>query len=188
MVATAGLLILFFYVAVGSFRALAQTREVVSLRLAFNAGREVFAPFLWLAVKAVFLLLVVAFALVLVLSVVSSDRAEPIAVETASVIVTVTSGVLGYVLVYWLPWVFVRQDFRLMVSLRAALQTFWERLAQSAFVAILTLGPTAVAVVLPDQTPLVVVLIFSWVGLFAAWIAFIYCAEWLQDNRSSATR
>lgn len=187
-VITAGLLILFFYVTVGSFRALAQTREAVSLRLAFKAARDVVAPFLWLVVKAVFLLLAVTFAAVLVLSIAWTDRVEPIAPAHASVFVTVTSGVLGYVFVYWLPWVFVHEDLRLLVSLRAALRSFWKRLPQSAFVAVLTLGPTAIAVALPDETPLILVLSFSWIGLFAAWIAFIYCAEWLQDNRSPATR
>lgn len=185
VLATAGLLFLLFFAATGCFRALAQTRDVVSFRHIFGAGREVFAPFLWLVVKAGILFLAVAFALTSFLAVASSDRAESVAATI--LFVTVVSGVLGFAFVYWLPWVFVRQDFRLMATLYAALQIFWERRAQSVFVAILTLGPTAVAAVLPNETPLPVALIFSWFSLFAAWIAFIYCAEWLQEHRAPTT-
>jgi hypothetical protein len=95
-------------------------------------------------------------------------------------------GILTFVFVYWLPFVFVRREFHLLPSLKAALQIARDRLSDSAFLALLVLVPVLVSGWLPSDTPLMFDLLVSVVSGVMGWIAYIYCIEVLRAQPPQA--
>jgi len=91
-------------------------------------------------------------------------------------------GLLTFIFIYWLPFVFVRREFHLLPSLKAALQIARDRLSDSAFLALLVLAPVLVSGLLPPDTPLLVDMLISVVSGIMGWIAYIYCIEVLQEQ------
>ena len=182
----AGAVTAMFYMVSGAYQALAATRSIVSMRAVIEAGRRAFFPLLGLVVKTGALGLAAAILVLLAARIAGllgdAESAAPI-IFTAAIAM---SGVLSYLFVYWLPWVFVHQDFRVVPSLLAALDVFRARFSKSGFVALLTLGPTALALVLPNDSGLIVVLLVSLLNLMTAWSAYIYAAEYLGDQSGGA--
>jgi hypothetical protein len=180
----AALLLLVFYLQGGIYSALARTREAVTMREALHAGREVFGRFVWLTVKAG-LLFGAALVLVSMLTQLLSGVESGDSVESLAVPIGLGFVVLPFVFVWWLPWVFVRDDFSLMASLRAALQHFWLRLPGSAFLALLILVPGLAAWWLPPATPFPLVLAVDAASALLVWVASVYCVEWLRDRTNT---
>jgi hypothetical protein len=177
---TSAFLLLFFYLQAGTFHALTLGRDALSVGDIARAGKVVFPTFLWLTLKAGMLLVLILNLLLYVALVVTGYDLKTM-IHTFSPYFSVVAGVLAFVFVYWLPFVFVRREFRLLPSLKAALTTAWTRLSHSAFLALLLLTPVLVSEFLPTDVPVVLDFLVSAAGGVMGWIAYIYCVEVLQD-------
>ena len=177
LIATA--LMLFYYLQAGAFHALTLTRETLTVTDTLRAGRPVFAAFVWLTLKAGLLLALIMYVLIFLVILLTGYDLKTIT-GALTPYFAIVLGVLAFVFVYWLPFVFVRLEFHLFPSLKAALQIAWNRLSRSAFLALLVLVPVVVSGLLPGDTALWIDLLLSLVGGAMRWIAYIYCIEVLQ--------
>jgi hypothetical protein len=182
---TATALMLFYYLQAGAFHALTQGRETLTVAEVVRAGRVVFAAFVWLTLKAGLLLAAVMNVLIFVALLLTGHDIKAV-MNALSPFFSPVVGILAFVLVYWLPFVFVRREFHLLPSLKAALQIAWDRLSDSAFLAFLVLVPVLVSGWLPSDTPLLFDLLVSVVSGVMGWIAYIYCIEVLREQPSQA--
>lgn len=177
---TAAALMLFFYLEAGAFHALTLARDALSIGQVIRGGVPVFTRFLWLILKAG-VLLVVLLNLVFLLAM-SVTGAELKALTAAFYrFISPVAGVAAFIFAYWLPFVFVRQEFRLFVSLRAALRIAHARLSHSVFLALLILAPTLAAGLLPADLPMTLSLAVNVLAGLLGWIAYVYCVETLQQ-------
>lgn len=181
------LLAAFFYLMAGVSHALARSKNVVSFAVAVSSGKTVFANFAWLIIKAG-LLSILVFNIAAYVAVLVTGLGLNELMKTYSSVFVLLLGIFGFVFVYWMPKVFVAQDFRLIPTLKAALDIFGSRFLRSGFLAVLTLGPTIVSMLLPAETPLILESMLDVVGGFMGWIAYVYCVEWLQDNPHGVAR
>lgn len=184
---TAAALMLFYYLQAGAFHALTQGRETLTVTEVVRAGRVVFAAFVWLTLKAGLLLAVVMNVLILAALLLTGQDIKTV-MNTLSPFFGPAVGILSFVFVYWLPFVFVRREFHLLPSLKAALRIARDRLSDSAFLAFLVLVPVLVSGWLPSDTPLMFDLLVSVVSGVMGWIAYIYCIEVLREQASPASR
>ena len=178
---TATALTLFYYLQAGAFHALTLGRETLAVMETVRAGRVVFAAFVWLTLKAGLLLAAVMNVLIVVVLLLTGQDIKAIMNAFAPFFGPLI-GILTFVFVYWLPFVFVRREFHLLPSLKAALRIAWDRRSDSAFLALLVLAPVLVSGWLPSDTPLPVDLLISVVGGVMGWIAYIYCIEILREQ------
>ena len=176
VLATGGML----YGTAGASAALAAGREPVSVRAALVAGSPVFGQFLWLILKAS-LLAVGVLQVVLTLMIAASDQDPNQAMTELPSHMLPLTALLGFVLVYWMPVVFQRRDFRLFATLAQALRLMRARLAAAGFLAVLTLAPPALAWALAGRGGAPVAFLLQAVASLLAWTAYVYCVEWLQD-------
>jgi len=182
---SASVLLLFYYLQAGAFHALTQGREALVVMETVRAGRVVFAAFVWLTLKAGLLLAAVMNVLILVALLLTGQDIKVI-MNALSPFFSPAVGILTFVFVYWLPFVFVRREFHLLPSLKAALQLARDRLSDSAFLALLVLVPVLVSGWLPSDTPLMFDLLISVVSGVMGWIAYIYCIEVLRTQPPQA--
>ena len=182
---TATALMLFYYLQAGAFHALTQGRETLTVAEVVRAGRVVFAAFVWLTLKAGLLLAVVMNVLIFVALLLTGHDIKAV-MNALSPFFSPAVGILTFVFVYWLPFVFVRREFHLLPSLKAALQIAWDRRSDSAFLALLVLVPALVSGWLPSETPLMFDLLVSVVSGVLGWIAYIYCIEVLRERPPQA--
>ena len=173
-------LMLFLYLQAGTYQALALGRRTVSALEIVQAGKAVFSAFIWLTVKAG-LLLVLVLNVLLYLSLLVSGQELKTVLAALSPYFGPLLGVLAFAFVYWLPFVFVRREFRLLPSLKAALQVARTRLSRSAFLALLVLVPVVVSASLPADIPVLLDFTVSLVSGIMGWMAYISCAEVLQE-------
>lgn len=176
----ASALLLFFYLQAGAFHALTLKRDALSVREIFVAGRSVFGNFVWLTLKTGLLIVLVANLLiftVLLLTGLDFKALMQIVIPFLGSLV----GLLAFVFVYWLPYVFVQREFRLLSSLKAALQMARDRIAYSTFLALLVLLPALALEFLPLKAGAM-----QWAASFASgimgWIAYIYCVDVLRQK------
>jgi len=182
---SASALLLFYYLQAGAFHALTQGRETLTVAEVVRAGRVVFAAFVWLALKAGLLLAAVMNVLIVVALLLTGHDIKTFT-NALSPFFSPVVGILTFIFVYWLPFVFVRREFHLLPSLKAALQIAWDRRSDSAFLALLVLVPVLVSGWLPSDTPLVFDLLVSVVSGILGWIAYIYCIEVLRAQPPQA--
>lgn len=182
---TATTLMLFFYLQAGAFHALTLGRGALSVGEIIQAGKTVFASFVWLTLKAGLLFAVVLNILVLVVLLLTGLDFKSL-MQTLSAFFGPATGVLAFVFVYWLPFVFVQREFRLLPSLKSALQIARERLAYSAFLALLVLVPALAAGFIPAESPVLIDVLANMVTGIMGWIAYIYCIDTLKQNRHVA--
>ncbi|MGE5240557.1 MAG: hypothetical protein ACM3NI_02830 [Bacteroidota bacterium] len=177
---TAAALMLFFYLEAGAFHGLTLSREALSVGQVFRGAVPVFARFLWLTVKAG-MLLVVLLNIVFLLAMLATGS-EPKTLTAAFYrFISPVAGMAAFIFAYWLPFVFVRREFRLFVSLRAALRIARARLSRSVFLALLILVPMLLAGLLPDDLPAPLALAVNAFSGLLGWIAYVYCVETLQE-------
>lgn len=176
------------YLQAGTMLALARGREVVPVPEVLLSGRLVFPRFIWLMLKTGFLFLVVINVALLGLNATGLiDVEDKEALPVFAVAVTVAVVPLKYLLAYWLPWVFTRQDFRLLVSLKAALRTAWQRFTRAGlFLALLLLLPGAVLVSLSPQAPLLLLSAIMLAAMVLDWIAYAYCVDVVREQPETA--
>jgi hypothetical protein len=182
---TATALTLFYYLEAGAFHALTLGRETLAVTETVRAGRVVFAAFVWLTLKAGLLLAAVINVLIVVVLLLTGQDIKVI-MNALAPFFSIMVGILTFVFVYWLPFVFVRREFHLLPSLKAALRIAWNRRSDSAFLALLVLAPVLVSGWFPSDTPLPVDLLVSVVSGVMGWIAYIYCIEVLREQAPQA--
>jgi hypothetical protein len=178
---TTAILILFLYLQAGVLQALARGRDAVSALEVVRAGKSIFSAFVWLTVKAGLLLMLVLYLLIFAGLTVSGYEFKTF-IKAVSPFFELLVGLLAFIFVYWLPFVFVRGEFRLFPSLRAALRIARARLSRSGFLALLVLGPVLVSALLPANMPVLLDFALSLLGGVLGWMAYIYCAEVLQES------
>lgn len=171
----------FAYLQAGAYHGLAKGQDRLTLRETAAPGIALFARFLWLFLKlGVFVALVFnLFALVLM----GAAGVSPDAFARQLVpILPMLLAIAGLAFVYWLPLVFVTDDFRLLATWRRALRTAWQRLPQLGFLAVLLIAPVVLLLLLPEGAPEVLLLSLSMLASLLGWVVYIYCAEWLRDH------
>jgi len=176
VLATAGVL----YGTAGASAALAAGGEPGSEMAAVAAGSPVFGAFLWLLLKAGLLALAVLQVVLTVVIAASGQDPNQAMAELPSHMLPLTA-LLGFVLVYWMPLVFYRRDFRLFATLAEALRLLRARLSTAGFLALLTLAPPALAWMLAGRGGAIAAFLLQAIASLLAWAAYIYCVEWLQD-------
>jgi hypothetical protein len=179
---TAAALMLFFYLQAGAFHALSQGREVLPVGEVIRAGKAVFSAFVWLILKAGLLFAVVMNVLVLVVLLLTGSNLEGLTQALTAYFGPMT-GVLAFVFVYWLPFVFVQREFRLLPGLKASLRIAWARLSHSAFLALMVLVPALAAGFLPANSPVLLNAMVSLATGILGWIAYIYCVDVLRQRQ-----
>ncbi|GAB4511243.1 MAG: hypothetical protein Tsb0026_14070 [Sulfuricaulis sp.] len=182
---TATALMLFFYLQAGAFHALTLGRDALSVGEIIRAGKAVFAGFVWLTLKAGLLFALVINVLVLVALLLTGSDFKSL-MQTFSAFFSPVTGVLTFVFVYWLPYVFVQREFRLLPSLKAALQLAWKRLPHSAFLALLVLVPALAVGFIPAESPVLIDALASVATGIMGWIAYIYCVDILRRRQHVA--
>lgn len=171
----------FAYLQAGAYHGLAKSNDRLTLREVATPGVALFARFLWL-----FLKLGVSVALVFnlfALALMGSADVSPDALaRQLAPYLPMLLAVLGLAFVYWLPLVFVADDFRLLATWRRALRVAWQRLPQSGFLAVLLIAPVVLLLLLPEGTPEALLLLLSTLASLLGWVVYIYCVEWLRDH------
>ena len=179
---TATALMLFFYLQAGAFHALTLGREALTVGEIMRAGQTVFASFVWLTLKAGLLFALVINVLVLVALMLTGSDFKSL-LQALSAFFGPATGVLAFVFVYWLPYVFVQREFRLLPSLKASLQITWKRLPHSSFLVLLVLIPALAIGFIPVDSPILVDVLASAATGIMGWIAFIYCVDILRQRQ-----
>ena len=177
---TTGALMLFFYLQAGAFHALTLKRDALSIGETMAAGKAVFAAFVWLTIKAGLLFALVMNILVLLALLLTGSDFKSLMQALAAFFGPAT-GVLAFVFVYWLPFVFVQREFRLLPSLKASLRIGWSRISHSAFVALLVLAPPLAIGLLPAESPVLFDAMATLASGILGWIAYIYCVDVQQQ-------
>lgn len=188
------LFLVYVYLMSGTSRAFALNAATVSLQDAVMRGQQVFNAFLWLAVKICLLGMLAVYVGLYVFGMVAQLIGVTTESETEAVIQTLTpvlvpivkaaAMITPFALVYWLPIVFVRNDFRVIPTVRLALKIIWRQLPRSGFLAFLVFFPLLLLWLLPSAAPFVVTLLLGVLGQLLAWIAYVYCVEMLLANRN----
>lgn len=175
MILGAGVLVLFFYLQAGAFYGLTLKREALSVREVFTAGMRVFGDFVWLTLKTGLLIALIMNILVLTALLLTGMDFKSL-MQLLTPYLGLLTGVLAFIFVYWLPYVFVRREFRLLPSLKASLRLAWDRMASFAFLAPLVLLPVLAMEFLPAEANAL-----QWAANLAGgilgWIAYIYCVD-----------
>ncbi len=180
ILATLIALVLFFYLQAGAFHALTLDKKPLSPKAVFHAAKEIFSIFMLLTLKAGLVLMIVLNVLLYTAMLVTGLELQAIVHAVSPFGLAVS--LLAFVFVYWLPFVFVRREFRLFTSLRSALKIAWTRLSHSGFLALLIIAPILLAELFPAQSPWWLELILSVLTGLMSWIAYVYCVQVLQEN------
>lgn len=183
VLALSGLLLGFAWLQAGAYYALAQGRDRLLLSDMARTGFGRFTRFLWLFIK-LSLSVALLFNVVAFLFMLGSGTSLEGLVRGMAPFLGPLLAAVGFLFVYWLPLVFVTDDFRLFATLRRALSTTWQRLSQSGFLALLILLPPWLFMLLPPETPLWLLVPLAAGASLLGWAAYIYCAEWLRDAAS----
>lgn len=180
------LFLVYVYLMSGTSRAFALNAATVSLQDAVMRGQQVFNAFLWLAVKICLLGMLAVYIGLYVFGIVAQIIGVTTESETKALvpIVKAVAMITPFALVYWLPIVFVRNDFRVIPTARLALKIIWRQLPRSGFLALLVFCPLLLLWLLPSAAPFVVTLLLGVLGQLLAWIAYVYCVEMLLANRN----
>jgi hypothetical protein len=176
-------LLIALYLKGGILQVLSVTRDPVSLPKALSAAGGVFPNLLFLVAKATGLVVLSVMFLSMAFSLFHTPADTEGLVSTMYPLLLAASVLLPLIFAYWLPWVFIKQDFLLINSLQAALQIGWLRIRYVVFLALLLLTPSLVIVLTGKSlSPLVTVLV-STVGTWFFWIALVYGIEVLQHEK-----
>lgn len=174
-----------FFLAGGTYQSFANSRSLVQIPTVITNGRRIFSNFILLSIKVGLLGLVAINVLVLVAQGFSGLAPEEILRIYARYLTLIVAG-LALVFVYWLPLVFVRGNFRLFETLAEALTIGRRRLPQVGFLAALILLPPAILAILPGGTPALVTIAIGVAGELMAWVAYVYCVDYLQTGGNQA--
>ncbi len=183
-----GFVVLFlglFFLAGGTYQSFASSASLVQIPAAIANGRRIFTDFILLSIKVGLLGLVIINVLVLIAQGFSGLPPEEVFKVYARYLTLVVAG-LALVFVYWLPLVFVRGNFRLFETLSEALTIAQKRLPQVGFLAALILTPPIILVLVPGDIPAFFSISISVAGELLAWVAYVYCVDFLQLSQPQA--
>jgi hypothetical protein len=176
------------YLQAGTMWALAGGRDTVPAAQSLLQGKDAFPRFIWLMLRAGFLLFVllnVALFLLNVTGLIAIE--EQAAVPTFATVIAAVIMPLKYVLAFWLPFVFVRQEFRLLPGLQAALRLARAQFARAGlFLALLLLVPGLALLALPTGMPLPLLAVVMLIAVLLDWIAYSYCVEVVREPAPTA--
>jgi hypothetical protein len=186
------LFLVYVYLMSGTSRSFALSAVTVSPQDAFMRGQQVFNAFLWLAVKicllgmlTVYIGLYVFGTVARIIGATTGSGAEAVIQASAPALIPIVKAaamVAPFALVYWLPVVFIRNDFRIIPTARLALKIIWRQLPRSGFLAFLIFCPLLLLWLLPNDIPFVFTLLLGALGQLMAWTAYVYCVETLLAN------
>ena len=179
------LFLAYLYLMSGASRSFALGAATVSVQEAARRGREVFNAFLWFAIKVFLLGMVSSSVLLYVLGSVVQLAGVTSQGEAQALLVSVIKGIAlitPFALVYWLPVIFVRNDFRVIPTVGWALKIIGHQLFRSGFLAFLVFTPLLVLWLMPSGTPFILILMVTLLGQLMAWTAYVYCVENLAKN------
>lgn len=168
----------FVYLMSGLFQAFAKEKNIVTVQEAFSQGKYVFTSFIWLMLR----LFILFFLITNILLAISGTQPGEVIKEGAKSFALVVA-FLSFIFIYWLPIVFTVSDFRLLKTLNTALLVTWNRLKQSAFLALLVLLPAVIAWMMPADIPLPALVGIASINEIATWIAYVYCIEYLIRDK-----
>lgn len=181
------LFLAYLFLMSGASRSFALGAATVSVQEAVRRGIEVFNAFLWFAIKVFLLGMVASSVLLYVLGIAVQLAGVNGQGEAQGIVMSVIKGIAlitPFALVYWLPVIFVRHDFRVIPTVGWALKIIWRQLPRSGFLALLIFAPLLVLWLIPAGTPFIFTLIITLLGQLTAWTAYVYCVEALADNPS----
>jgi hypothetical protein len=181
------LFLAYLFLMSGASRSFALGAATVSVQEAIRRGREVFNAFLWFAMKVFLLGMVASSVMLYFLGMAVQLTGVNTQGEAQGILVSAIKGIaliIPFALIYWLPVIFVRNDFRVIPTVGWALKILWRQLPRSGFLALLIFVPLLVLWLMPAGTPFILTLIITLVGQLMAWTAYVYCVEVLADNPS----
>lgn len=171
-----------FFLAGGLYQSFASGASLIQVPTALDNGRKVFSSFIFLSLKAGVLGFVALNVLIVVVQGLTGLETEEL-IKTYIRYLAPIVAIIGLIFVYWLPLVFVRGNFRLFETLAEAFRIGGQRLGQVGFLAVLILIPPLTLMLLPKTAPSAFVILVSVIGELFAWVAFVYCAEYLQSQQ-----
>ncbi len=175
------LLLLHYYLLSGLSFALAEGRDTATLTQVLTGAKAVFPRFIWLIVKTG-LISMLALNFILSFGLLVTGKEPDKLVAELIPLFPALSGILAFLFVYWLPWVFVTKRFLMFASLGAALRLLVAYRAKTGFLAALTILPPALISLLPESIPIAVLLGLAAIASFLGWVAYIYCVEGLRAD------
>lgn len=182
------LIILVLFVAAlfflgGAYHSLAVHQNRVTVLEVFSGAMQVFGRFIGLCFKALglFLLIFAMFYGLLVPG--AGGGASKQAIQQVSLIIGALFIVLNYIFIYWLPTVFVSDNFALIPTLKTAVYIARKRFKRSGFIAALVFLPAIVSLIVPVGSALPVQVVVGFIGQLMGWIAYVYCVGIIADDR-----
>lgn len=184
------LFLAYLFLMSGASRSFALGVATVSVQETVRRGREVFNAFLWFAMKVFLLGMVVSSVVLYFLGIAVQLAGVNSQGEAQGILASVIKGVAlitPFALVYWLPVIFVRNDYRVIPTVGWALKILWRQLPRAGFLALLIFAPLLALWLMPAGAPFILTLIVTLLGQLMAWTAYVYCVEVLADNPSWLT-
>ena len=171
----------FFFLVAGTYQSFVSGPSLVSVSMVFRNAQLIFSRFIILSIKVGLLgFLFVNIVVVIAQGLTGLD--PEVLFKSIANYLTLIVGVITLALVYWLPLVFAKGNFNMLETMREALQLGWSRIRQVGFLAVLILVPPVLLWLGSNQLPQVIVVLGSVIGELLAWVAFVYCVDYLKTE------
>ncbi len=177
----------FFFLAAGTYQSFVKEASLVQVMMVVRNARSIFSRFLILSIKVGLL----GFLLINMMAVIAqglTGLAPEEIFEAVADYLALIVGVMALALVYWLPLVFFKGNFNMLETMREALILAWVRISQVGFLAALILLPPLILWLTSNQLPQSIVVLGSVVGEVLAWVAFVYCVDYLKTDYKPETQ
>ncbi len=177
----------FFFLAAGTYQSFVKEASLVQVMMVVRNARSIFSRFLILSIKVGLL----GFLLINMMAVIAqglTGLAPEEIFEAVADYLALIVGVMTLALVYWLPLVFFKGNFNMLETMREALILAWVRISQVGFLAALILLPPLILWLTSNQLPQSIVVLGSVVGEVLAWVAFVYCVDYLKTDYKPETQ
>lgn len=171
----------FFFLAAGTYQSFVRESSLVRVITVFRNAQTIFSRFIFLSVKVGLLGFLFINIVVVIAQGITGLKPEEIFSVLANYLALIVS-LFALALVYWLPLVFVKGNFNMLETMREALLLSWARIGHVGFLAVLILLPTFLLWLGSNQLSPTVVVVGSVVGELLAWVAFVYCVDYLKTE------
>jgi len=177
----------FFFLVAGTYHSFVRESSLISIGMVFRNARPIFSRFIFLSIKVGLLGFLLINIVVVVVQGVAGLEPEEIFKAVANYLAPAV-GLTALALVYWLPLVFFKGNFNMFETMREALLLGWARLDKVGFLAALILLPPILLWLTSGKLPQVMVVAGSVVGEVLAWVAYVYCVDFLKTDYVSAPK